>query len=311
MGHNHQHSHAHDHSDLLHGKSSRLFITILLNVAITVGQFFGGIISGSIALLSDALHNFSDVISLVISYIASRLSGKEASFERSYGYKRAEILAAFINSLSLIGIAIFLVVEAVERLGKPLVINSDIVIFFAIASIVLNLLSVLILHKDSKGNMNIKSAYLHLMTDVMTSVAVLIGGILMKYYEIYWFDSLLSLLIAIYLIYSTVPLLWDSVKILMQFSPKDVNLETIIEEVSQIEGVKNMHHIHIWNLNDNSVMLEAHLEMEKDCTLSEFQELLFSVEKILKYNGVNHSNIQPELNKCKDNLSPIAKEERH
>ena len=293
--HSHGHHHHHDANDL---KGWKIGVSILLNILITVGQVIGAGISGSIALMTDALHNFSDVISLIISYVANRLTLKEATTSKTYGYKRAEILAAFINSATLIGVAIFLIVEAVKRFSSPVTIQADIVIWFAIGSIVINFLSVVILHKDSKDNMNIRSAYLHLLTDVMTSVAVMLGGFAMKYYNVFWIDGLLTLLIAAYLIYSSFSLLKEATKVLMQFTPEGINLEDISNAVCKIEGIKNIHHLHIWQLNDNKYMLEAHLEMENDIMLSEFQEKLKEVENILHKFGIDHTNIQPELNKC-------------
>ena len=301
MANNHshkEHSHGHHHHDTKDMKGWKIGVSILLNILITVGQVIGAGISGSIALMTDALHNFSDVISLIISYIANRLTLKEATKGKTYGYKRAEILAAFINSATLIGVAIFLIVEAIERFSTPVTIQADIVIWFAIGSIVINFLSVVILHKDSKDNMNIRSAYLHLLTDVMTSIAVMFGGIAMKYYNVFWIDGLLTLLIAAYLIYSSFSLLKDATKVLMQFTPEGINLENISCEVCKIEGIKNIHHIHVWQLNDNKYMLEAHLEMEKDMKLSEFQDKLSIVEEVINKFGIDHTNIQPELNKC-------------
>ena len=301
--HSHSHHHHHDTSDL---KGWKIGVSILLNIIITVGQVIGAGISGSIALMTDALHNFSDVISLIISYVANRLTLKEATTSKTYGYKRAEILAAFINSATLIGVAIFLIVEAIERFSSPVTIQADIVIWFAIGSIVINFLSVVILHKDSKDNMNIRSAYLHLLTDVMTSVAVMFGGLAMKYYNVFWIDGLLTMLIATYLIYSSFSLLKEATKVLMQFTPEGISLEDISSEVCKIEGIKNIHHMHVWQLNDNKYMLEAHLEMGKDMKLSEFQEKLKEVENILHHFGIDHTNIQPELNKCNSNHGLIV-----
>jgi cobalt-zinc-cadmium efflux system protein len=163
---------------------------------ITLAQAVGGFISGSLALLSDALHNFSDVVNLLITYIANKLVKKEASLHRTFGYKRAEIVAAFVNAAILITVAIFLIIEAVQRFKEPYIIDSGIVIWMALLAIAGNGYSVLLLKKDSKINMNIRGAYLHLFTDFMASVAVLIGGILMKFYQIYWVDSVLTLAIA-------------------------------------------------------------------------------------------------------------------
>lgn len=179
----HSHAHNHDHKDL---KGRKLLITILLNTVITVAQVIGGLVSGSLSLLSDALHNFSDVLSLIVSYIASKLSKQKASINRTFGYKRAEILAAFVNAATLIIVAVILIKEAVERFQDPQNIESNLVIWLSLIAIAGNGYSVLLLRKDSDNNINIKSAYLHLLTDMLASVAVLIGGLLMKYFQLFW-----------------------------------------------------------------------------------------------------------------------------
>ena len=197
MGHTHSHSHSHSH-DL---KGRNLLISILLNITITAAQAIGGFVSGSLSLLSDALHNLSDVLSLIISYVAAKLSQKNASIHKTFGYKRAEILAAFVNAATLVVIAVFLIIEAIERFQDQKEIESDIVIWLSLLGIVVNGFSVLLLKGEAEKNMNMKSAYLHLFTDMMASVAVLIGGLLMKFYALYWVDSVLTLVIALYLIY--------------------------------------------------------------------------------------------------------------
>src|SRR5690606_29077330 len=146
-------------------------------------------------------HNFSDVLSLVVSYVASKLAKKKASPSKTFGYKRAEILAAFINAATLIIVAVLLIIEAFKRFKNTEVIASELVIWLSIVAILGNGASVLLLKADAKNNINIKSAYLHLLTDMFASVAVLIGGLLIKFFEVYWVDSLLTLLIAIYLIW--------------------------------------------------------------------------------------------------------------
>ncbi|NSW95063.1 MAG: cation transporter, partial [Bacteroidales bacterium] len=180
-------------------RGKNLGFAILLNVGITLAQVIGGIISGSIALLSDAAHNFSDVISLIISYLANRLSGRKATEKQTFGFRRSEILAAFINSVTLIIIGIIILIEAIQRLINPATISSGLVIWLAVASIMVNGLSVIFIRKDSHDNINMKSAYLHLYTDMMTSVAVLAGGLIMKYFHWYRADSVFSIAIALYL----------------------------------------------------------------------------------------------------------------
>jgi cobalt-zinc-cadmium efflux system protein len=295
MGHSHSHNHSHHH-DL---NSRNLLISIFLNIAITVAQVIGGIVSGSLALLSDALHNFSDVISLIISWIANKLVKKKASLKRTFGYKRAEILAAFINAATLIVVAVLLIFEAIERFKNPQEIESNLVIWLSIIAILGNGFSVLLLKKNADNNMNLKSAYLHLLTDMLASVAVLIGGLLMKYYEIWWIDSVLTLAIAVYLVVMGWDLLKNSFKVLMLFTPDSTSVKSIVEDIQTIDAVKNVHHVHIWQLNEEEIHLEAHIDFKEDITLSQFDVILNSIEELIyhKYD-INHINIQPEYGKC-------------
>ena len=290
MGNNHIHKHE------VRGKN--LVFSILLNLVITIAQIVGGIISGSLALISDALHNFSDVLSLSFSLLAHKLSRRKASIDHTFGYKRAELIAAFINAITLIVVALFLVYEATSRLFHPKQIESTLVIWLAILGIVVNGGSVLLLKKDSEHNLNMKSAYLHLLTDMMASVAVLVGGLLMKFYSWFWVDSVMTLLIAFYLIYVSYDLIKSATKMLMLFTPDYIDIKEIVREVHKINGVNKLHHIHVWNLNDDELHLEAHLDCSDDIKMSEFNELLDKIEHVLfEQFHINHINIQPEFKK--------------
>lgn len=306
MGHHHHHhGHSHSHNDL---KGRNLLISIVLNIVITVSQVVGGIISGSLALLSDALHNFSDVLSLIISYVATLLGQKKASKNRTFGYKRAEILAAFINAATLMVVAVILMIEAVERFLEPQEIESNLVIWLSLIAILGNGFSVLLLKKDSDDNMNMKSAYLHLLTDMMASVAVLIGGVLMKYYQIFWVDAVLTMAIALYLVYMGYDLLKESTKVLMLFTPSTIEIKEIVESICALDPVKNVHHVHIWQLNEDEIHLEAHIDFIEDIRLSEFDKILANIEKhVYHKHGINHVNIQPEFDKC-DSKSVIVQD---
>ncbi|GGZ89556.1 cation diffusion facilitator family transporter [Algibacter mikhailovii] len=295
MGHHHGHNHTHEHSDL---KGRNLVISIILNIGITTAQVIGGIFSGSLALLSDALHNFTDVISLIISYVANKLTKKKASFQKTFGFKRAEILAAFINASALIIIAVLLIIEAIKRFQNPEEIQSNLVIWLSIIAILGNGFSVLLLKKDAQANMNMKSAYLHLFTDMMASVAVLLGGLLMKYYQLYWVDSVLTFAIAIYLIWMGFDLLKDSTKVLMLFTPDTIPVKKIVKEINAFDSINNVHHVHIWQLNEDEIHLEAHIDFNEDITLSQFDEVLRDIEDfVLEKYQINHVNIQPEYGK--------------
>jgi cobalt-zinc-cadmium efflux system protein len=299
-----QHNHNHHQVE---GKN--LLFSIVLNSVITVAQIIGGILSGSLALISDALHNFSDVLSLVFSYIANKLSKKKASLNQTFGYKRAEILTAFINAITLIIVALYLVFEATIRFFHPEVIKSSLVIWMSILGILINGFSALMLKKDADHNLNMKSAYIHLFSDMMASVAVLIGGILMKYYQVYWIDSLLTFAIAIYLIFIGLDLLRDSTKILMLFTPSHININDIVNEVHKISGITKLHHIHVWHLNEHELHLEAHLDCSEDIKISDFNILLSKIEQVLleKFQ-INHINIQPEFQKEEDSKDFIVQD---
>ena len=249
-------------------------------------------------MCSSDLHNFSDVLALAFSWYANKLSKKEASLDQTFGYKRAELIAAFANSIILIVVAAFLIYGAVQRFYEPEVIEFNLVIWIALLSIILNGSSVLLLKKDADHNLNMKSAYLHLLSDMMASIAVLVGGIVMKYLSWFWVDSVLTLLIGLYLIYVSYDLIKTSTKMLMLFTPDDIDIEKIIEAVHKINKVGKLHHIHVWQLNDDELHLEAHLDCSEDIKLSDFNDLLHEIEALLleKFN-INHVNIQPEFKK--------------
>lgn len=292
MSHNHVQIQKHE------VKSKNLVFSIILNLVITIAQIIGGIVSGSLALISDALHNFSDVISLVFSLVAHKLSRRKASIDQTFGYKRAELIAAFTNAATLVIVAFILIYGAIERFFNPHPIQSGLVIWLALLGIVVNGLSVLFLKKDADHNLNMKSAYLHLLTDMMASVAVLVGGLLMKFYGWFWVDSLMTILIAIYLIVVGIDLLKTSTKMLMLFTPEHIDIKEIVREVHKIPGVGKLHHIHVWHLNEEELHLEAHLDCSEDIKMSQFNDLLHEVEMLLftKF-GINHINIQPEFKK--------------
>ncbi len=282
----------HHHYPILSGKN--LILPIILNVGITVAQIIGGILSGSIALLSDAAHNFSDVLALIFSYIATRLAGRERTLKETFGYKRAGIFAAFINAATLMIIATVLVQEAIERLMNPRPIAGDIVIYLAALGIIFNGVSALLVKKGAASDINMRSAYLHLFTDMLTSIAVLIGGFAIAYLGWFWVDGVLTIAISLFLIYSSWAIFYESVRIFMQFTPSQINIEDVAAEITLIQGVKNIHHVHAWKLDDHEMMFEAHLDLDADYLISDFEIILEKVGTILHHHNIHHFNIQPE-----------------
>jgi cobalt-zinc-cadmium efflux system protein len=284
----------HHHHHEVSGKN--LFITIILNIIITVAQVVGGIFSGSLALISDALHNFSDVMALVIAWWANKVSQRKHSAAKTFGYKRAQIIAALFNGSVLVGIGFYLIIEALGRFTQPQVIESSLVIWLALLSIVLNAASVLLIKDDSHGNLNIRAAYLHLLTDVMTSIAVLVGGLLMMFKGWYWVDPLVTMVIAVYLIHASWSLISESVSILMMSAPQQLDLSELQALIAGHEKVANIHHIHLWQLDENNLFLEAHLDFTADLPLSEVVRIKDLVAADLQDKmGVNHVTLQCEF----------------
>ena len=288
----------HHHHDV---SGKNLFWTIVLNVIITVSQIVGGIVSGSLALLSDAMHNFSDVLALIIAYAANRLAARPNDEVRTFGFKRAEILAALFNASVLIGIAIFLLVEAAHKFYHPEAVNSVWVIGLGTLSIVLNTLSVLLVREDSHDNMNVRAAYLHLLTDVMTSVAVVVGGVLMYYFGLFWIDPLVSALIAIYLIRASFDIVKESSAILMEFTPRGIDIAAVAAAIEAEPEIAGVHHIHIWKLNDRQINLEAHLDFTEDVPLSRSNTVIDRLEhKLHDAFEIEHTTFQCEYGRDDD-----------
>lgn len=307
--HEHSHSHHHHHGDL---RGKKLALAVIMNLATTVAQIIGGIISNSLSLLSDALHNLSDGIALWLAYITERISKKDATENKTFGYKRAQILSAFVNSFVLIFICIFLFYEAYQRFLHPEEVNSTILISVAIFGLLANLISVFMLFKDKDENINIKSAYLHLLGDTLSSVAVILGGIVMMFYKVYWLDPLLTVLIAAYILKETYSVFWDTINILMQTTPTHIDIDEIVHKVSAIKEVKNIHHVHLWSLDDKDVHFECHLDLNEDLKLSEIDKIRAEVELILLNDfEINHVTIQTEYNCCDEKELIVSHNHNH
>jgi len=277
------------------GLKGRLIFSIILNFTITAVEVIGGLLSGSLALLGDSLHNFSDAMSLIASYIALRIGERRANEKYTFGYKRAEILVAFVNSAVLIGVSLFLFVEAYERFESPRPVDTGIMLSVALVGLIANLLSVLLLHGHAHG-LNVRSAYLHLLSDTLSSVAVVAGGLLILFYGINWVDPLVTVLIALYILREAYEILRESVEILMEASPK-LDLSLIKSEIESIPGVRNAHHFHAWRIGENGVHFECHVEVE-DMPLSRAQGIIDEVENRLRKYGITHVTVQLEADRC-------------
>ena len=289
-------SHKHSHSST----GIRLLITVILNVFITVAEIIGGIISGSLALISDAMHNFSDAVSVIISYIAIKLKGRDNSPRHTFGFKRAEILAAVINSSVLVAISVYLIYEAVLRFQHPEPIKGVLMTVVASIGLAANIAGTLLLKRDAKTSINIRSSYFHLLSDVVSSVAVILGGFAIILWNIYWIDPVLTILISVYITRESFKILYEAIHVLMEGAPPDISINEIQTAVEEMDEVENIHHVHIWTVGENDVHLEAHIDVP-DMMISKSNKLGEKIEKVLKSKfKINHITLQFECDKCKD-----------
>lgn len=284
-----------------HHTSRNLAITVILNGIITIAQFIGGIVSGSLALISDSLHNLSDVISVILAYMAHLIGLRPRTIQSTFGFKRAEIIAAFINAITLIGISIYLLIEAGKRFLNPKEVDYLWMLGLGILGVLANGLSVWILHQNKEENLNIRAAYLHLIGDALTSVAVVVGAVFIWLFEVYWIDPLVTVLISIYIFIHTISILKESVGILMQFAPAEIDQNEVISVLREIGQIHDVHHLHLWQLSDHQIFLEAHVVLNKDFPISDTQLVTKDAQDLLNSHfGITHTTFQYEFNSCQD-----------
>lgn len=294
------HRHNHTHAENVRGK--KLLWVTLLNFSISLVQVAGGIISNSLSLISDAIHNLGDTSAIFIAFLAGKHADKKPDARKTFGYKRTEILAALFNAVVLIAICIFLFVEAYERFRNPQAIKGGIMLSVAVFGLIANLISVLVLQKEKSHNLNIRAAYLHLLGDTLSSVAVIAGGIAILVWQIYWLDPLVTVAVGVYIIYHTWDVVRQTVDILMQATPRHIDVQEIKQSVEALSQVENIHHLHIWQMDDEHIYLEAHLNISQDLSLSKAQTVRHDVETLLKDKfGISHITLQIEYKGCKDN----------
>lgn len=298
------HKHSHHHANDLRGK--KLLWVSVLNMSITIVQIIGGLISNSLSLLSDALHNLGDSSAIFIAFIAGRISSRKPDDHRTFGYKRIEILAALFNAVVLISICIFLFYEAYQRFMNPEPIKGKIMFLVATFGLLANLVSVLVLSKDKDHNLNVKAAYLHLMGDTLSSVAVILGGIAIWKFNIFWLDPLITILVGIYIIYHTWGIIKQTLDILMQSTPSNINLNEIKKQVEEIDEIENMHHVHVWKLDDKQTHLEAHINLENNIDMVKMMSVKKQIEHLLTEKfEIHHITLQMGYDCCNGNKKLI------
>ncbi len=285
-----------NHMEASWGK--RLIVSMVMNLIIPAVQIYGGIISGSMALISDALHNLSDFISLVINYAALLIGKRGPTYKQTFGYKRIEIFATLISVVLLYCASIYIALEAWQRFLHPQPISGEIVIWIALLGFAGNIISALMLRSGSKVNLNMKSAFLHMLSDAAASLVVAFLGIVWIFRPWFWLDPLFSWLIVALILYGGWSLLKDSFLILMNATPPGISLQNIQKSLESIEGIMEIHDLHVWNPSAESIALAVHITVP-DQMLVKVDDLAEKVRTILfeKFK-INHPTLQFECNTC-------------
>ena len=292
LGHHHHHHHPAETSE------GRLIWSIALNLLITLAEFVGGLVSGSLALLSDAVHNLSDTASLAVSLFAARISRRRPDADKTFGYQRAEIIGAFANLIVLILIAGWLIIESVQRFLNPTPIDAPVMLTVASIGLLANILTAILLFRDSRHSLNIRSAYLHIVTDALSSVGVILGGLLIWKYAWYIVDPILCALISGYILYHSARMLTETVNILMDSSPDDIEIENVKSDVMSIEGVLDMHHIHLWRRTESMTAMEAHILVDP-VSIETIEQIKAEIKSVLREKyGLSHSTLEFEFSPC-------------
>lgn len=293
--HNHDHEHHHDTSSMT---DKKLFWSVFLNLTITAAEFIGGFISNSLALLSDATHNLNDSMAILISYIARKISKKQKDEKRTYGYKRVEILAAFLNTVFLIAIAAILIFEGIDKLMNPGEINGQLMLWVSVVGLAGNLITAILLFRDSKENLNLKATFIHIMSDTLSSVMIIVGAIFIMNYNWYILDPIFTFVISTYILFESFNLIKEISNILVQGKPADIDTFKIKEEIEKLSYVENVHHIHVWTTDGIDLYFEGHVSLVQECDYK-LDSYIKEINKILEEKfSINHSTIQLEQKLC-------------
>jgi len=298
--HSHGHSH-HDHSHFDVQNVRKAFIWgIALNITFTVVEAIVGYLGGSLAVLADAGHNLADTASLVIALLAFRLALAKPTPKYTYGYKKATILAALANALILMFAIVAIVYEAIERISSPVEINGKVVMITAGIGIFINGFTAMLFFKSKEDDLNVKGAYLHLMADALVSIGVVISGAIIMFSDIYWIDSAVSIVIAVVIFISTWVLLKQTLRISMDGVPHNIDFAEVAEEIAKVEGVKSVHHLHIWALSTTQTALTAHIVLKNEISLSGIPKIKDEIRHEASHFGINHCTLETECegDKC-------------
>ncbi len=297
-------SHTHTHSHLREAArqtTSRLSLSLFLTLAFVVVEASAGYFANSLALLTDAAHNLTDVIALGLSWFAIRLTSQPANAQKTYGYHRAGILVALLNSTTLVLISIGIFYEAYHRFISPPEVKSSILIGVGLIAVVVNLVTALLVHRGSETDLNLRSAFVHLMGDVISTVGAVIAGVIIYFTNANWLDPFVSVLIGFLILYNAWGILRETIDILLESTPRDLDIKKMVSDITKVDGVLGVHDIHVWSLTQNLRTMSAHI-LTEDISVSAGAEVQGRINELVyhRYN-ISHATLQLECVDCDPN----------
>ena len=285
MPHNHHHTPA---------DGKRLTTVVILNLLITAAELIGGLLSNSLSLVSDALHNFSDALAVIIAWVAIRLNQRPPDQRYTFGFKRAEVLAASVNAGTLVAISLYLLIDAVARLQHPEKVEGLVMTYVALIGLAANVIGTYLLHRGAKENTNLRAVYLHLFSDAMSSLGVVVGGVAISCFGVMWLDPILTILISLYILKESIVILKRELDLFMLAVPPGMSLDEIKQAIMDNDGITGVHHVHLWEVDEGDIHLEAHIKVQGK-SLQETDVLRHEIEHYLHERfGIHHVTLQVE-----------------
>lgn len=291
----HEHTHI---TDLSRSTSRRLAASLGLTAAFVMVEIAGGLYANSLALLTDAAHNITDVLALALTWWALRATTKPAHSGRTYGNHRAGILVALVNSTTLVLISLGIFYDAYRRLLASPVVKADVLIGVGMAAVIVNLVTALMVRHGSEHDLNLRSAFIHLMGDAFSTVGAVVAGIVIRFTGLNWLDPLVSIFIGLLILWNAWGILRESVNILMEATPSDVDVQAVLDSILQVEGVRGVHDLHIWSITRGLRTLSAHI-LTDDIPISIGAKIQAAVSELLDHTyGIAHATLQLECEGC-------------
>ncbi len=304
MEHNHSHhnhsGHSHSHAPVITNLNNAFITGIVLNLVYVIIQIVIGLSINSLSLLSDAGHNFLDVAGLALAMMAFKLTKSKSTEKYTYGYKKSSILISLLNAVILLISIGAIGYEAIFRFQHPQSLPGITIAIVAAIGIVINAVSAFMFFRDKESDINVKAAFLHLASDALVSLGLVVGGIIIYYTHLYWIDPLLSIIICVVIIASTWSLLKDSLRLSMDGVPNNVTLQKVKEEVLKINGVKDFHHIHIWAISTTQNAMTGHLVVSNELTTTQISTLKNKIKHSLEHLNIHHSTLETETEICNE-----------